>query len=148
MRHQPNPAAQAQATLIGPFALEAPRRGGRNEHPFISCSYRDCAYGRRCDDREESLQERLSLVVRSHLHGAALRKNPAPYLILLAVVRARLEAQPTVWPTLLRQARQQSFDLLTRRTVGLLKLYSLLSDTDHFIHCEQTLRLHVMNAIG
>jgi hypothetical protein len=39
-------------------------------------------------------------------------------------------------------------DLLTGRTVGLLKLYSLFPDAEHFIHREQTLCLDVTNAIG
>ena len=103
--------------MIGLCALKAPRKGGPNVHPFISCSYRDCAHGRRCDDREESLQERLSLVVRSNLHRAAPPKNPAPYLILLAVAMTGWgrpvvvkgpdwrKPQIAVWPTLLRETR-------------------------------------------
>jgi uncharacterized protein with GYD domain len=39
-------------------------------------------------------------------------------------------------------------DLLTGRTAGLLKLYSLFADADHFLHREQTLCLDVTNAIG
>ena len=65
------------------------------------------------------------------------------------VVKGQTEPQRLVWPTSLRKARQplRYFDLLTRRTVGLLELYSLLPDADHFLHCEQTLRLH-SNTIG
>ena len=37
---------------------------------------------------------------------------------------------------------------LIGRTVGSLKLYSLLPDADYFVHCKQTLRLHVLNAVG
>jgi hypothetical protein len=40
------------------------------------------------------------------------------------------------------------FDLLTRRTVGSLELYSLFADADHFIHREQALCLDVTNTIG
>jgi hypothetical protein len=45
-------------------------------------------------------------------------------------------------------SRQPFQDLLTRRTVGLLKLYSLLPDADHFIHREQTHHLEVMNSVA
>ena len=39
-------------------------------------------------------------------------------------------------------------DLLTGRTVGLLKLYSLFADAHHFSHREQTVCLDVTNTIG
>ena len=39
------------------------------------------------------------------------------------------------------------YDLLTGWTVGSLKLYSLFADADYFVHCKQTLRLHVTNTI-
>jgi hypothetical protein len=47
------------------------------------CCYRDYADSRQhSDDHEQSLQERLSRVVRSDLHRKAPRKNPASCLIL------------------------------------------------------------------
>jgi len=50
---------------------------------LIRCSHRDYALSRQHSvDYEQSLQERLSLVVCTCFHSTAPRKNSAPYIIL------------------------------------------------------------------
>src|SRR5262245_32610461 len=51
-------------------------------------------------------------------------------------------------PSLQKRAWRFDCRSVTRRLVGSLKLYSLFPDGGYFFHREQTLRLHVLNAIG
>jgi hypothetical protein len=62
------------------------RKGGCNEHSHNRCHYRRRVHGWQCTlEHEQSLQERLSRMVRSDVHHRTTpRKNSASYLILLA----------------------------------------------------------------